>query len=125
MNRTPMLDVMAVTKAISDGQRVRILMLLQRGELCVCQIVEVLKLATSTVSKHLSILTAAGLVACRKDGRWAYYRLNDESGDAEDAMVAWLDQALRRDPDILEDRKALSNVKKQNLEILCRQQRKS
>ena len=125
MNRTPMLDVMAVTKAISDGQRVRILMLLQRGELCVCQIVEVLKLATSTVSKHLSILTAAGLVACRKDGRWAYYRLNDESGDAEDAMIAWLDKALRRDPEILEDRELLSKVKKQNLEILCRQHRKN
>ena len=125
MNRTPMLDVMAVTKAISDGQRVRILMLLQRGELCVCQIVEVLKLATSTVSKHLSILTAAGLVVCRKDGRWAYYQLADESGDAESAMIAWLDKALRRDRDVLKDREVLSNVKKKDLEVICRQQRKN
>ena len=125
MNRTPMMDVMAVTKALADGQRVRILMLLQHGELCVCQIVEVLQLAASTVSKHLSILNAAGLVACRKDGRWAYYRLGDETGSAEDAMIAWLDKALCRDPDILKDRDVLFKVKKKNVEVLCRQQRKS
>ena len=125
MNRTPMQDVMTVTKALADGQRVRILMLLQRGELCVCQIVEVLHLATSTISKHLSILTAAGLIECRKDGRWAYYKLTDAEGDADDAMRAWLKKALRRDPAVVKDRELLAKVKKKDLGVLCRQQRKN
>ena len=55
--------VLRVTKALSDGQRIRIMMLLRGGELCVCRIVEVLALAPSTVSKHLSILSEADLVA--------------------------------------------------------------
>lgn len=125
MNRTPMRDVISVTKALADVQRVRILMLLRDGELCVCQIVEVLQLATSTVSKHLSILTAADLAECRKDGRWAYYRLADAEGDADDAVRTWLESTLRRDPLVLRDREVLGKVKKKDLEVLCRQQRKN
>lgn len=125
MNRSPMRDVLAVTKALSDGQRLRMLMLLQTGELCVCQIVEVLRLATSTVSKHLSVLAAAGLVECRKDGRWAYYRLVEQKLESDAALLAWIRSSLRRDPAVLMDGEALSRVKNQNLEILCRQQRKS
>lgn len=125
MKHTPLQDVMTLTKALADAQRVRILMLLQRGELCVCQIVEVLRLATSTVSKHLSILTTAGLVECRKDGRWAYYRLTDADGGADGAMRAWLEKALRRDPVVVHDGELLAKVKKQDLGVLCRQQRKN
>ena len=66
MNREAMRETLRVTKALSDLQRVRILMLLRGGELCVCQIVEVLALAPSTISKHLSLLSAAGLVDWRK-----------------------------------------------------------
>ncbi|MDG5815896.1 metalloregulator ArsR/SmtB family transcription factor [Chitinispirillales bacterium ANBcel5] len=65
----------SVTKALSDIQRVRVLLALKAGELCVCQIIEMLKLAPSTVSKHMSILKGAGLITSRKDGRWIYYRL--------------------------------------------------
>ena len=66
---------MAVTKALADEQRVRMLLALRRQELCVCQIVELVGLATSTVSKHMSILKQARLVESRKEGRWMYYRL--------------------------------------------------
>jgi DNA-binding transcriptional ArsR family regulator len=45
------------------------------GELCVCQIIELLGLVPSTVSKHMSILKQAGLVENRKEARWMYYRL--------------------------------------------------
>ena len=122
MNRTPLRDVLTVTKALADGQRVRILLLLQAGELCVCQIVEVLGLANSTVSKHLSLLAAAGLVDLRKDGRWAYYRI---AGGAEKTLLGWLDRALRGDPDLARDAKKLAVVKKKDLEVLCRQQRRN
>lgn len=118
MKHTPLNDVLAVTKALSDRQRIRILALLREGELCVCQVVAVLHLATSTVSKHLSVLAAAGLVSMRKDGRWAYYRLT-----AGEPALRWLRTALDGDPDLRADHAALTAIKKQNLEVLCRQQR--
>jgi ArsR family transcriptional regulator, arsenate/arsenite/antimonite-responsive transcriptional repressor len=117
--------LLQVTKALSDEQRVRIIMLLEDGELCVCQIIEVLGLAPSTVSKHLSILRTAGLVDFRKDGRWAYYRLADGRG-AEDGrpVVAWLQQSLADDEAIHRDRARRAEVLDSNLEDLCQRQRK-
>ena len=70
-----MWDFMAVTKALADENRVRMLLALQKQELCLCQLIELVKLAPSTVSKHMSILRSARLVDARKDGRWMYYRL--------------------------------------------------
>ena len=70
-----MKDFLNITKALADENRLRMLMALQDGELCVCQITELMGLAMSTVSKHLSILYQAGLVNARKEGRWMYYSL--------------------------------------------------
>lgn len=64
-----------VAAALSDQTRVQALLALRTGELCVCELVELLGLAPSTVSKHLSLLKAAHLVESRKEGRWQYYRL--------------------------------------------------
>lgn len=65
-------------KALSDLNRLRVMWLLDKfDELCVCQITEVLGLATPTVSKHMSILYSAGLVKSRKESRWVYYRLGE------------------------------------------------
>lgn len=104
MNGEGMRATLRVTKALADLQRLRILMMLGPGELCVCQIVEVLALAPSTVSKHLSVLSAAGLLDCRKDGRWAYYRLPEGAAGAfVQPVLSWLagtlgnDEAVRRD----------------------------
>ena len=100
-----------VTKALADVQRVRILQLLEKGELCVCQIIEVLGLAPSTVSKHLSLLSSAGLVEMRKDGRWAYYRLPDGDGpDSVRPLLEWLRQTLKDDVIIEQDRALLKQV---------------
>ena len=56
---------LAITKALSDANRVRVLMGLTTGELCVCQIIELLSLAPSSVSKHMSVLRQARLVESR------------------------------------------------------------
>jgi len=120
-----MKTVMRVTKALADAQRVRILMLLQEGELCVCQIVEVLGLAASTISKHLSILEDADLIVCRKDGRWAYYRLTSGRQGAFAAPVRnWISKTLTDDPDILRDRQKLKRVTACAPTVLRRRQRK-
>ena len=63
-----MREFMNITKALADENRVRMLMALRGGELCVCQITELFGLAPSTMSKHLSMLFQAGLVESRKDG---------------------------------------------------------
>ena len=70
-----MREVLAITNALADESRVRALMALTGGQLCVCQIAELLQLAPSTVSKHLYILRQGGLVESRKKGRWIFYSL--------------------------------------------------
>ncbi len=65
-------------KALSDSSRIRILKMLETRPLCVCEITEVLGLATSTVSKHLSILRDAEFILDKKDGKWVNYYLNDK-----------------------------------------------
>lgn len=71
-------DVVRVCKAMADQTRLKILIMLTLSEMCVCQITHVLKLAPSTVSRHLFILENAGLIISRKSGRWVYYRLDPE-----------------------------------------------
>ena len=106
-----MKETIRVTKALADVQRVRILMLLEKGELCVCQMIEVLGLAPSTVSKHLSLLHSAELVEMRKDGRWAYYQLPDgEAAGHVHALLEWLKQTLENDATVEHDADLLENV---------------
>lgn len=114
---------MNVTKALSDANRVRALMALRDGELCVCQITELFGLAPSTVSKHLSILQQAGLVESRKEGRWIYYRLSSDgrSGAVRQAME-WVGQSLSDSAIIQQDRQALDGILKQDPAELCKRQ---
>lgn len=65
-----------LTKALSDGSRVRVMVALLRHKLmCVCQIVQLLGLAIHTVSRRMAVLQGARLVQSRKDGSWVYYML--------------------------------------------------
>jgi DNA-binding transcriptional ArsR family regulator len=118
-------NVILVAKALSDTNRVRALVALRGGELCVCQIIELLGLAPSTVSKHMSILKQAGLVACRKEERWMYYRLPKENEMTEMVRGAfkWVFQALENDDAICQDHKDLTKIMKQNPSSLCKMQR--
>jgi DNA-binding transcriptional ArsR family regulator len=118
---------MNVVKALADENRVRALLALcEQEELCVCQIIEMLSLAPSTVSKHMSILKQARLVDSRKEGRWIYYRLADDDVPIEAATaIAWVKQTLGDDPKIRKDRDCLKKILKLEREALCRQQASS
>ncbi|RJQ66455.1 MAG: ArsR family transcriptional regulator [Desulfobacteraceae bacterium] len=72
-----MRDFIKVMKALSDPNRVKMIKLLQRRMLCVCEIQNAIGLAQSTASKHLKILEEAGLITYTKDGLWVNYRLAD------------------------------------------------
>jgi DNA-binding transcriptional ArsR family regulator len=121
-----MRELMALTKALSDENRVRILHSLLTEELCVCQLIELLELAPSTVSKHLSLLRQARLVEARKDGRWMYYRLADPDAPkfVQDAL-GMVQDALCKDPRAKADTRRLKAILKLDPEVLCSQQRAS
>jgi ArsR family transcriptional regulator len=97
----PMKTFLKVMKAASDPTRVKILKMLQKKSMCVCEIQTALGTAQSTASKHLKILEEAGMVASFKDGLWVNYGLADGGQNPYAAnlignMKHWLDN----DPEI-------------------------
>ncbi len=109
-----------VSRSIADPTRVRILKMLEPGELCVCQITAILGLAPATVSKHLSLLKMAGLLSQRKEGRWVFYRLSKHDNNPYAPPVLGLMQdILDDDPVIAEDKTRLDTVNSMPLETLC------
>jgi ArsR family transcriptional regulator len=115
-------EIISIVKALSDRNRVRTLFALRKGELCVCRIIELLDLAPSTVSKHMTVLKHAGLVESRKEERWIYYRLPDsaERGEEIHSALVWVFSCLSKDEKILEDSKSMVRILKQSPEILCK-----
>lgn len=73
-----MKDLINIFKALSDETRLRIIKLLEHGELCVCDIVAALDMIQPKVSFHLGVLKEAGLIRDRKQGRWIHYCIDDE-----------------------------------------------
>jgi DNA-binding transcriptional ArsR family regulator len=115
-----MFEFLNITKALAEENRVRILLALEHCELCVCQIIELLELAPSTVSKHVSVLRQARLVEYRKDGRWMYYRLAEESAPvAVTEALSWVKTSLAENRRIREDAKRLKDILKIDREVLC------
>lgn len=114
-------DTLAVTKALADEQRLRALMALRERELCACQLAELLQLADSTTSKHMSILRRARLVSVRRDGRWSYFRRINEPAVPETAAVLdWLDRTLAGAPQIEADARRVTEIMRIDPEELCR-----
>jgi ArsR family transcriptional regulator len=70
-------EFIRVMKALSDPTRVKILKILERRIMCVCELQAAIGAAQSTTSKHLKILEDAGLVGSQKDGLWVNYTLAD------------------------------------------------
>jgi DNA-binding transcriptional ArsR family regulator len=96
---------------VSDKNRIRALMALQKRELCLCQITSLLELAPSTVSKHMSILKQSGLVTSRKQDRWMYYRIPDmEESSFLKRLMDILYISVEADQDILNDKERLKRI---------------
>jgi|SRR3989304_5139856 len=98
-------------KALSDPNRLRILKMLQSKSLCVCEITDVLKLATSTVSKHLSILKDGGFILEQKDGKWVNYLINPRPSDPRiSSLISTLDFWISDDQLIISDKQKVQKV---------------
>jgi len=112
-------EFLSITKALSDEMRVRALLALREGELCLCQLIELLDLAPATVSKHMDMLVRAGLVERRKDGRWCYFRLaGRQASSAVQRALKWATDTLAADPLLGRDADALKKLRKVDLKEL-------
>jgi ArsR family transcriptional regulator, arsenate/arsenite/antimonite-responsive transcriptional repressor len=121
-----MREFMNITKALADENRVRMLLALRTGELCVCQITELFGLAPSTVSKHLSILYQAGLAEFRKDGRWIYYRLAGKGAPPTiRRSLHWVFQSMDGEEQVVEDAARLEKIQAIDPVELCKRQCKT
>ena len=106
-----MREFLKVMKAASDPSRVKILKMLQKKVMCVCEIQTVLGTAQSTASKHLKILEESGLITSYKDGLWVNYMLTDGHQSPYAAnlignMKHWLDD----EPEIAKILKSLPQI---------------
>ena len=74
-------------RALADPTRLRLLNLIADREICVCYLVEILRMSQPKVSRHLAYLRRAGIVASRRDGKWMHYRLRMPDDDAAAAIL--------------------------------------
>lgn len=108
------------SKAVSDPNRVRALMALRGRELCVCRIIELLQLAPSTVSKHLTTLRQAGLIEGRKEGRWMHYCLPASPSPKTKKTLDWIFESLGDSQEIEADEKRLAKIIEMDIAELTR-----
>ncbi|MEW6080500.1 MAG: metalloregulator ArsR/SmtB family transcription factor [Bacillota bacterium] len=113
-------QLLPVTKALSDPTRLRILKLLEEGELCVCQIVASLRLGQSSVSQQLSILKRAGLIEDTRRGRWVYYYICEtQVNPYAEPFLSLLKDMLFKDSTIQKDRERRERVRAIPVDELC------
>jgi ArsR family transcriptional regulator len=104
----------ALFKALSEQTRLRILKLLEAGELCVCDITAALGMSQPKVSFHLGVLREAGLVKDRKQGKWTHYRISDDEMFRRLIIVSVLEKVPEEA--VIQDRRRLAEFLRQKAE---------
>jgi DNA-binding transcriptional ArsR family regulator len=107
-----------IAKALGHPARLRMVVMLQGGELCVCQLTSVLGLSRSTVSAHLSDLRRARLVSEEKRGKWVYCRLSEDESIRR--LVREVLRLLADDPQLREDARVIEALRAVPVDDLCR-----
>lgn len=84
-------DIASLFKALADANRVKIVtMIAERGELCACMILDELGITQPTLSHHMKVLCSCGLVACRREGKWMHYSLQQRTVETIASFVVSL-----------------------------------
>ena len=110
-------DLDAIFKGLADPTRIRILNLLVAGELCVCDVVDVLRLPQPTVSRHLAYLRRVGLVEATREARFAHYRLAEADHAVLEELLALMLRRFRNVASLdRERRQAEARVKARSIE---------
>jgi ArsR family transcriptional regulator len=110
MKAVPSVD--RIFRAFSDRTRLRILSLLKEGELCVGDLVEILRVPQPRVSRHLAYLRKAGLVQMRETGLWNFYRLASAESPFHKKMIECLGACFSNVPEIARDAGKARTLKK-------------
>jgi ArsR family transcriptional regulator len=106
-------------KALADANRLRILAAVQDGALCVCQLMGILGLSQSTVSKHLSVLKEVGLLVEEPRGKRSFYSLPTQySSPFVSGVMDTVMQELKTHPDIAEDRRLAEFMRELRIETV-------
>ena len=103
-----MYSLLAVSKAISDETRLRIINVLLLREFCVCELQEIFGMSEPRISRHLRILKASGLVSQKREGKWNYYRLRIT--DSNRALFDYLNKEFKTNTIFLEDTEKAKNT---------------
>jgi ArsR family transcriptional regulator len=122
------MKLVQIYQCLCDLTRLRILSLLNAGELCVCHIQEILGEPQVKISKHLAYLRARGLVSSRKKANWMIYRLPARPSGELSANLACLQDCAREDPVFTADAAKLRRLRKRINEsspVCCTQMRRA
>lgn len=106
-------------KSIADPTRLRILNLLASGELCVCDVVDILALPQPTVSRHLGQLRRSGLVAATREWKFAHYRLSPARDAVHASILACVDAAMRTVPSLASERSEAARHAAERARLPC------
>jgi ArsR family transcriptional regulator len=105
-------DMKELTKTmhlLSDPARLRILMVLAKKELCVCQLMGILGISQPLVSRNLALLDGAGFLRERKDGKLVFYSVRKDLDPIRKKLVSLLKEALKSDTILAEDMRSLQD----------------
>ncbi len=109
-------DPVRIFKALSDPARLRVMRLLLRRELCVCEIMFIIGLEQSRVSHHMRILRDAGLAEDRREGRWIIYRIPAAArGLVETLLQGALGAEIERSREMAADLRKLEACVRENI----------
>ncbi|HGE71500.1 TPA: ArsR family transcriptional regulator [Candidatus Poribacteria bacterium] len=108
-----MKEIIRAFKALGDETRIRLIKLLEQRELCVCELMQVLNMTQSRVSRNLGILKNAGFVKDRRDGLWVHYSINYEDAPLiVQKLLSILKESSNNDPILIKDLAELTKAKK-------------
>lgn len=107
------MHVVEIVKALGDVTRLRILNLLNKETLCVCDLEEVLKISQSNASRHLTKLRHARLISGEKQAQWVYYRVDEASLEQYPFVRELLAGELAKEPACQKDEARLKKYREQ------------
>lgn len=105
------MELVQMLKALGDDTRLRIINILSHGDLCVCEIEEILHITQSNASRHLNKLMNAKLVTYYKEAKYVYYKINEETLNNHKFLKSIIDEELCKIKNLNEDCESLRKFK--------------
>ena len=117
------MDLIEIVKALGDENRIRILNLLMRQELCVCEIETLLDMTQSNASRHLNKLKTSGIITSEKKSQWVYYSVDNNFIEKNNLLYKFLKSKMDENTQWIKDMERLKKYKNSN--FTCEQLREN